>query len=304
MNCPRGRPTGYWRPGGPRPWTTRGPPSPPRWIGLSARPLVGTRAWQSQRAISVCDITRPAPNRLTLPPVLRRLHAAGISPDATRIFIATGLHREASAQELQEILGEEIAARYPIVNHDARDLAAHADLGFSSTGTPMQIDRRWVESDLKITLGFIEQHLMAGFSGSRKLIVPGLASQETIKTIHSPRFMREKQAVEGSIEENPLHQELVEIATRAGHDFSLDVVLAQGRRIAGVFAGDPRQAHLAGIEFVRAKTTEWIPRQTSAAITTAAWIPPRPDFLPGRKGSDGSVSYRQAWRHHPGAGRL
>jgi nickel-dependent lactate racemase len=90
--------------------------------------------------------------------------------------------------------------------------------------------------------------------------------------------------VEGSIEENPLHQELVEIATRAGHDFSLDVVLAQGRRIAGVFAGDPRQAHLAGIEFVRAKTTEWIPRQTSAAITTAAGYPLDLTFYQAVKG--------------------
>jgi nickel-dependent lactate racemase len=224
-------------------------------------------------AISVCDITRPAPNRVTLPHVLRRLADAGIPKDATRLFIATGLHREATPQELAEILGPEICSQYPIVNHDARDLDAHAHLGVSSTGTPIQIDRRWVESGLKITLGFIEQHLMAGFSGSRKLIVPGLASQETIKTIHSPRFMREKKAVEGSIEENPLHQELVEISLRAGHDFSLDVVLAQGRRIAGVFAGEPRQAHRAGISFVREKTTEWIPRPAQAAITTAAGYP-------------------------------
>lgn len=251
---------------------------------IGCAPLAELAAGRKSAAISVCDITRPAPNRITLPHVLQRLEEAGVPRESTRIFIATGLHREATAKELDEILGPGIAAGYPIVNHDARDLAAHADLGRSSTGTPIQIDRRWVESDLKVTLGFIEQHLMAGFSGARKLIVPGLASQETIKTIHSPRFMREKDAVEGSIEDNPLHQELVEIAQRAGHDFSLDVVLAQGRRIAGVFAGEPRQAHLAGIEFVRARTTEWIPGKVRAAITSSAGYPLDLTFYQAVKG--------------------
>jgi nickel-dependent lactate racemase len=251
---------------------------------IGCPPLTDLARGRGTAAISVCDITRPAPNRVTLPHVLRRLELGGIPAASTRIFIATGLHREATEEELVEILGEQIVASYEVVNHDARDLAAHADLGRSSTGTPIQIDRRWVESGIRITLGFIEQHLMAGFSGSRKLIVPGLASQETIKTIHSPRFMREKKAVEGSIEENPLHQELVEIALRAGHDFSLDVVLAEGRRIAGVFAGDPRQAHLAGIGFVRDRTTGWIPRQASAAITTAAGYPLDLTFYQAVKG--------------------
>jgi nickel-dependent lactate racemase len=251
---------------------------------IECPPLQELARGRRSAAISVCDITRPAPNRVTLPHVLRHLAAAGVPREATCILIATGLHRAATEDELREIVGEEILQQYPVFNHNARELHEHVDLGLSSSGTPIQIDRRWVEAELKITLGFIEQHLMAGFSGGRKLIVPGLASQDTIRTIHSPRFMREPKAVEGSIEDNPLHQELVEIAGRAGHDFALDVVLAQGRKIAGVFAGSPRPAHLAGIAFVREKTTEWIPQPAEAAITTAAGYPLDLTFYQAVKG--------------------
>jgi nickel-dependent lactate racemase len=232
----------------------------------------------------VCDITRPAPNRITLPPVLECLASAGIPPAATQILIATGLHRPATDAEIREIVGDEIASRYPVANHNARSLEDHADLGVSSSGTPIAIDRRWVQAGIKITLGFIEQHLMAGFSGGRKLIVPGLAFQETIKTIHSPRFMREPKAVEGSVEENPLHQELVDISLRAGHDFALDVVLARDRRISGIFAGHPLEAHRSGVDFVRRQTTAWLPRPARAAITTAAGYPLDLTFYQSVKG--------------------
>lgn len=240
---------------------------------IGCPPLREMARGRESAAISVCDITRPAPNRLTLPPLLQRLEEAGIPRSRTTILIATGLHRQATESEIVEILGAEIAAAYRVVNHNARELADHGSLGTTKSGTPVFIDRRFLGADLRITLGFIEQHLMAGFSGGRKLIAPGLAYQETIKNLHSPRFMRDARAVEGSIQENPLHQELLEIASMAGHDFVFDVVLAEGRRIAAAFAGEPRLAHAAGVEFVRDQTTQWIPRRVDAAITSAAGYP-------------------------------
>ncbi len=251
---------------------------------IGCAPLEELARGKKTAAISVCDITRPAPNRRTLPHVLKRLESAGIPRDGITILIATGLHRLATGGEIVEILGEEIARSYPIANHNARELADHRSLGSTKSGTPVFVDRRYTDADLHITLGFIEQHLMAGFSGGRKLIAPGLAYQDTIKTLHSPRFMRDERAVEGSIEQNPLHQELLEIASMAGHDFVLDVVLAEGRKIAAVFAGDPRQAHLAGIEFVRRETTQWIPEPVDAVITTAAGYPLDLTFYQAVKG--------------------
>ena len=126
-------------------------------------------------------------------------------------------------------------------------------------------------ADLHITLGFIEQHLMLGFSGGRKLVAPGLAAQETIKVLHSPRFMREKRATEGSIRDNPLHAELLEIARMARHDFMLDVTLTKDagnlRRVCGRAGSGARRrrgisAELLGRSICRSR---WMPSSRTAA---------------------------------------
>jgi nickel-dependent lactate racemase len=224
----------------------------------------------------VCDITRPAPNREVLPPLLERLEAAGIQRERITILIATGLHRPATEGEIREICGEWVAEKYRVVNHHARQLAEHHYLGDTASGTPVFIDERFVSADLHITLGFIEPHLMLGFSGGRKLIAPGLAAQETIKILHSPKFMRDRRAVEGSIEGNPLHRELLEIARLARHDFLVDVALARGagqRPIATVFAGEPVAAHRKGVEFVSQVMLEILDEPVDAVITTAAGYP-------------------------------
>jgi nickel-dependent lactate racemase len=240
---------------------------------IGCKPLAELAAGKRTAAINVCDITRPAPNSVTLPPVLKRLHAAGIPVEGVTILIATGLHRGATEAEIRAIVGPEIAARYRIVNHDAKAFADHQALGSTRRGTPVYIDRRFIEAELHITLGFIEQHLMLGFSGGRKLIAPGVAAQETIKVIHSPGFMREPMATEGSIEENPLHAELLEIARMARHDFMLDVTLTKEREISGVFAGDPVKAHAAGVEFLRSTSLAPVPKAADAVITSAAGYP-------------------------------
>ncbi len=240
---------------------------------IGSRPLSTLAAGKKTAAISVCDITRPAPNWLTLPPLLQRLHTAGIPVEGITLLIATGLHREATPGEIKAILGPEIAARYRVVNHDAKALAQHRWLGKTGKGIPVYIDERFMAADLHITLGFIEQHLMLGFSGGRKLIAPGLAAQETIKVIHSPLFMREPMAIEGSITNNPLHAQLLEIARMARHDFMLDVTLTQGREVSGIFAGDPVEAHAAGVQFLRTTSLERLSGLADAVITSAAGHP-------------------------------
>ena len=240
---------------------------------IGVPPLAELARGKRSAAISVCDITRPAPNRLTLPPVLRRLEQAGIPREHITILIATGLHRAATDAEIREICGEEIAAAYRVVNHDARDLSSHRHLGSTQSGTPVYIDERFAAADLHITLGFIEPHLMLGYSGGRKLIAPGLAAQETIKVLHSPKFMRDVRAVEGSIEDNPLHRELLEIARLARHDFIVDVALARDRSIAAVFAGDAELAHRGGVEFVSQVLLQTLEEPVDAVITTSAGYP-------------------------------
>ncbi len=259
---------------------------------IASPPLDELARGRQSAAISVCDITRPAPNRLVLPPVLGRLERAGIPRPNITILIATGLHRPATDAEIREICGDEVAGRYRVVNHDARALAEHRHLGTTASGTPVYIDERFVSADLHITLGFIEPHLMLGYSGARKLIAPGLAAQETIKVLHSPKFMRDARAVEGSIEDNPLHRELLEIARMARHDFVVDVALGRGaqgvsgsaRPICGVFAGDPVAAHRRGVEFVSEVMLETLDEPVDAVITTSAGYPLDLTFYQAIKG--------------------
>ncbi len=248
---------------------------------IGSLPLAELARGKTSAAISVCDITRPAPNAVVLPPLLARLGSAGISRDNVTILIATGLHRPATPEEIVEIAGPDIASHYRVVNHDARQLSEHRHLGSTSTGTPVYIDERFVAADLHITLGFIEPHLMLGYSGGRKLVAPGLAAQETIKVLHSSKFMRDKRAAEGSIADNPLHRELLEIARLARHDFIVDVALGRGltdqpgarRPIAAVFAGNPVEAHARGVEFVSKVMLQVLDKPADAVITTAAGYP-------------------------------
>jgi nickel-dependent lactate racemase len=160
----------------------------------------------------------------------------------------------------------------------------HRLLGATASGTPVYIDRRFLDADLHITLGFIEPHWMLGFSGGRKLIAPGLAAQQTIQVLHSPCFMREPLANEGSVEGNPLHAELLEVVRMARHDFLLDVALTQQRAICGVFAGAPEPAHAAGVDFVRSSTITRVPQFFDAAIASAAGHPLDLTFYQSLKG--------------------
>ena len=240
---------------------------------IGSPPLIELARGKRTAAISVCDITRPAPNPTTLPLVLSRLEQAGIQRQAITILIATGVHRGATPPEIRQICGGEVADGYRIENHNARALAEHRHLGSTGRGTPVYIDERFVAADLHITLGLIEPHLMLGYSGGRKLVAPGLAAQETIKVLHSPKFMRDPEAIEGSISGNPLHHELLDIARMARHDFAVEAVLARDRSIAAAFAGQPEQAHQRGVEFVSNTTLEKLDEPVDAAITSAAGHP-------------------------------
>ena len=223
--------------------------------------------------IAVCDITRPVPNRQLLLPMLRILENNGIAKEKITILIATGLHRPSTTAELELMLGSEILSRYSVVDHRASVREEQTYLGTTRKNTPVYVDTRYVEADLKLTAGFIEPHLMAGFSGGRKLIAPGNAGEDTIKVLHSPKFLDDPLCREGSIENNPLHHELMEISEMAGHDFMIDVSLDADRNITGVFAGQPRQAHAVGVETVRKLVRATIPTPADIVITTSAGFP-------------------------------
>ena len=252
-------------------------------------PLAELARGRRSACIAICDITRPVPNAVLLAPVLRTLEAARIPRDRILILVATGLHRPNVGDELVEMLGREIAENYTIGNHDGRDLTQHTFLGHSPREVPIWIDSRYVAADLKITVGLIEPHLMAGYSGGRKLICPGLAAIETVKVWHGPDFLEHANARAGCLAGNPVHEENTYIGRRAGCDFIVNTVIDDHRRILKVVAGDMEAAFLAGVEFVRGVVLDTIAEPVDIVVTSAAGYPLDATYYQSIKGLLGAL---------------
>jgi nickel-dependent lactate racemase len=226
---------------------------------------------------------------MMLRPVLQTLEQSGIDRDDILILVATGLHRGNTPAELAEMVGGEIARDYRIANHDGRALDEHTHLGESPRGVPIWIDSRFVNADVKIAMGLIEPHFMAGFSGGRKLICPGLAAWETIRHWHSPAFLEHPRADTGVLEGNPVHEENTWIARKAGCDFIVNVVIDARRRPLKFVAGDMEAAFLEGVEFVRAVVVDTVPEPVDIVVTSSAGYPLDTTFYQSVKGMNAAL---------------
>jgi len=255
----------------------------------AGRPLLDIARGRRTACILICDITRPVPNQLILAPVLAALEDAAMRRSDILILVATGLHRGNTQAELVEMVGEEIAASYRIENHNGQDSQAHTYLGDSPRGVPMWIDSRYITADLKLATGLIEPHFMAGFSGGRKLICPGVAGWETIRRWHSPAFLEHPLADTGQLEGNPVHEENTYIARRAGCDMIVNVVIDDQRRPLKFVAGDMEQAFLEGVEFVRNVMTATVPQEVDIVVTSSAGHPLDTTFYQSIKGMNGAL---------------
>jgi nickel-dependent lactate racemase len=239
--------------------------------------------------VVICDITRPVPNELMLTPLLETLERSGIPREEITILVATGLHRPNLGEELIELVGRRIAEHYRIENHHGTVLAEHTYLGASPRGVPIWIDSRYVDAELKITTGLIEPHLMAGFSGGRKLVCPGIAALETVKVWHGPDFLEHPRADCGLLEGNPVHEENTWIARHTGCDFILNVVIDAERRPLCFVAGDMEQAFLKGVEFVRQVVVDTLPQPADIVVTSSAGYPLDTTFYQAVKGLTGAL---------------
>ncbi len=240
---------------------------------IGSAPLRQIAGGRSDAVITISDITRPVPNRLILPPVLRVLNECAIPDERVTILVGTGLHRPNTDDEIREMVGEDLQRRVKIVSHVARDESMLVHLGDTRRGTPIWVDRRWVEADLRIATSLIEPHLMAGFSGGRKAICPGLAGVKTMRVMHGPTLLGDERAREGVLDGNPFHEEATEIARRARVDFIVNVALNERREVTGVFAGDLEAAHVVGSEFVAEHATAFLDGPADIVITTSAGYP-------------------------------
>jgi nickel-dependent lactate racemase len=213
--------------------------------------------------IVVSDITRPdVPYKgeaSILHPILQALEAHGLLPRHITVLVATGTHRPSTPAEKVRMFGPEVVQRYPIIDHCATDAAVLRHVARTVSGTEVYINTHYLDADVKILTGEIKPHFMAGFSGGRKAICPGLANLETLQKFHSPQFLENPCATSLVLDGNPCHQEAMEVAERVGADFLINVTVNESKQVTGVYAGDWRlafaQATAALAEAVRVPVT-------------------------------------------------
>lgn len=239
---------------------------------IGCPPLSEIARGRSSACVVISDVTRPVPNAVLLPPLLEAIESAGVPRDNITILIATGIHRPNLDDELVGLVGSKIASTYRIVNHYSERPEDHRSLG-TVDDIPIYLNKTYLDSDLKILTGLVELHLMAGYSGGRKAILPGIASLETMKRMHGYRMIQKDGTANGRLDDNPFHHAAVKVARMAGADFILNVTLDEPRRIIGVFAGELEAAHLKAVELVAGSALVEVPQAADIVLTCGGGEP-------------------------------
>ena len=238
---------------------------------LGTQPLRAIVRERQRVAVSVCDITRPMPNRTVLPVVLEEL--SHVPPERITIVVATGTHRGNTRSELEEMFGSAIVERYTIINHDAFDETTLAHMGEVDPRVPVWLNRTWVEADVRITIGFVEPHFFAGFSGGPKLVAPGLAGFATTMRLHDAEMIANPNARWGVTEGNPIHDAIRRIAALSKVDFNVDVAINRDRQITRVCAGELFSVHRSMCASVKQTAMQGFAEPFDVVVTTNSGYP-------------------------------
>jgi nickel-dependent lactate racemase len=221
--------------------------------------------------VVVSDNTRPAPYRGVsgiLWPLVEFILTAGFPPESVTLLVATGTHRVLSDEEIWALFDERVRqAGVRVRCHDAADRKGLTHVGRSARGVEVFMDRVYVEASFRILTGLVEPHLMAGVSGGRKSICPGLLNVESVREFHGPVTLADPRATDLVLEGNPCHEVALEIARMARPDFILNATMRQDGRVVGVFAGDMEEAHLAAVEHVRSFAQIPLEREYDVVVT-------------------------------------
>jgi nickel-dependent lactate racemase len=186
-------------------------------------------------------------------------------------------------------VGADIVENYRIINHDARDRSSCDHIGKTKKGTPVIIDKIYTESDFRILTGLIEPHFMAGFSGGRKAICPGISYMDMFKHFHGPAILESPMSANAVLKGNPFHEESIEIAKMAGVDFLVNVTINKNKQVTGIFCGDLEKAFYAGADFCEKNSTFDIDRQADIVLTSAGGYPLDCNLYQSVKGMVGAM---------------
>ncbi|HZS09913.1 MAG TPA: nickel-dependent lactate racemase [Blastocatellia bacterium] len=238
---------------------------------IDAQPLSEIIESADRVAVVIPDITRPLPTDRLLPWLFTEL--SHVPAENFTIINGTGSHRLNTPQELEKMVGKEIAAKYRIVNHNSHDPATLESAGTTADGREVLMNRAYVEADKRIVLGFIEPHFMAGFSGGYKGIFPAVADIDSIMHYHRASVIGHPRSTWGILKGNPTQEQIRANGSLLPVHFCINVTLNRKREITNFFCGDPLAAHERGCEFARATAMVACEKPFPIVITTNGGYP-------------------------------
>ena len=204
-------------------------------------------------AVVVSDNTRPVPYKGPdgiLPPILKTLKQGGIKE--VKIIVACGTHRPLEETELRDILGDSaFQDDIGVINHIATDKSTLRSIGSTDRSGKVSVNRHYLDAELKILTGLVETHFMAGFSGGRKAICPGICAQDVTYGLHSASVLTDQNSTSLILDGNPCHEESLRIAKMAGVDFIINVTIDSKKQLTGVFCGDLEKTHQVAVDHLR-----------------------------------------------------
>ncbi len=198
-------------------------------------------------AILFDDMSRPTPSADLIPFVLEELAAAGIPDDNIRFIAAIGAHGTMNGIDFRKKLGDDVLDRFMVYNHNPYENCT--PIGKTSYGTPVAINSEFIACDLTIGIGAIVPHPF-GFGGGCKIILPGIASMDTIDANHG-RLGRSPDVHAGELAKNDLMLDIIETARMAGLDIKVDAILNLKREVTALFVGDPLEEFTEGVKLAR-----------------------------------------------------
>lgn len=235
-------------------------------------------------AIAVDDITRETPTHILLPPLLQQLEIAGAKKSDIKIITALGTHRPMTKDEMKEKYGSEILEEYEVVNHAFNDPSQLEYCGTIAEDIPVWINKEYLKADIRITTGNIVPHFNAGWGAGAKILLPGLAGEETVGRMHVHSGITTPNCL--GIEENPTRKIINAFAEKVGIHLLVNTVLTLKREVIQVFAGHFVKAHQQGVRF--AKCIYGVPLSELADITICSSYPANIEFWQGAKGLSAS----------------
>ncbi|MBS1827653.1 MAG: nickel-dependent lactate racemase [Acidobacteria bacterium] len=254
---------------------------------IGAAPLRDIVRPNESVAVIVNDITRLTRSELMLPPLIDELNAAGVPDDRITIVFALGIHRAQTPDERRRIIGDDLYHRLRSIDHDAYDEANLVPIGDTSFGNRVEINRAVWESDRIILTGEIIYHLIAGYSGGRKSLVPGVAGARTTTFNHNMIF--DPRCRSGVLEGNPAHEDLLEAARLAEPDFILNLVLSPEGHLVRAVAGHMEHAHREGCLAVDQMLRADLDQPYDLIVASAGGYPLDIDLRQAHKGLENAV---------------